>query len=121
MLAKIGEFTFAFGAAELEEITHTLTYGWEKKKRIGNHPLWRTSGKSEESIDITGNLVLKSVHALDDFETMAEAQEPVRLTLGTGESYMIVITSLTRRKGNFIPSGKYMTQAYSMKLERYYE
>lgn len=76
---------------------------------------------SEESVTFSGKLIMRSVNALKDFENMAKEQKPVRLTLGTGESYQVTIESLNRTKSGFLKDGKYRYQEYSIPLQRYFK
>ena len=121
MLAKIGEFTFEFGSTDVDAIRHRLSFGWRKHERLGNHPTYQATGAWEEEITLEGQLVMKSVRALDDFETMAKAKAPVRLALGTGESFMVIIDALDRVKGGFTQKGMFRRQSYTISIKRYFE
>lgn len=122
MLAKIGSFIFDLNNKDIQTISHQLSFGWNKQKRLGTHSYMQRDGLWEEAITFSGKLILKSVNILKDFEDMAKEQVPVRMTLGgTGESYMITISDLSRTKSGFLKDGKYRYQEYSISMQRYFK
>jgi len=121
MLAKIEDFLFDLGDIDIESIQHQLSFNWNRRKRIGNHQHTQRDGLWEESISFSGKLMMKSVNALKDFEDLSKEQKPVRITFGTGESYMITIDSLSRTKKGFFKDGKYRYQEYSISMQRYFK
>lgn len=121
MLAKIGEFTFEFGSTDLDTIRHRFSFAWRKHERLGKSPTYQATGSWEEEITLDGQLVMKSVRTLEPFEAMAKAKEPVRLTLGSGESYMVIIDGLERSKSGFTTKGLFRKQSYSISIKRYFE
>ena len=121
MLAKVGEFIFDLNNKDISAISHQLSFEWYKQKRIGNHTHTQQSGKWEESISFSGKLLLKSKSILKDFEEMAKEQIPVRLTLGTGESYKVTIENVSRTKSGFFKDGNFRYQEYSITMGRYFK
>lgn len=122
MLAKIGSFIFDLNNKDIQTISHQLSFGWNRQKRLGTHSYTQRDGLWEEAITFSGKLILKSVNILKDFEDMAKEQLPVRMTLGgTGESYMITISDLSRTKSGFLKDGKYRYQEYSISMQRYFK
>ncbi len=121
MLAKINDFLFELNKTDLESIQHQISFKWDRQDRSGNHNHTQSTGKWEESIVFSGKLLMQSVNILKDFEDMAKEKKPVRLTLGTGESYLITIDSLSRSKSGFLKDGKYRYQEYSIQLQRYFK
>lgn len=121
MLAKINDFLFELSKVDIESIQHQLSFGWNRQQRLGNHQYTQSSGKWEESIYFSGKLIMKSVNALRDFEDMAKEKKPVRMTFGTGESYLVTIETIDRTKSGFIRDGKYRYQAYSASMQRYFK
>jgi phage protein U len=121
MLAKVGEFIFDLNKKDIQSISHQLSFGWDRKKRLANHNFTQRDGLWEETISFSGKLLLMSVNSLDAFEDMAKEQLPQRLTLGTGKSYKIVIDNISRTKSGFLKDGKYRYQEYSISMQRYFQ
>lgn len=121
MLAKIDDFLFELNGIDIQSITHQLSFGWNKQKRIGNHQHIQREGLWEESVAFSGKLIIKRIDALKEFEDKAKEQKPVRITFGTGESYMIIIENISRTKSGFLKDGKYRYQEYSISMQRYFE
>jgi len=121
MLAKIDSFVFDLNNKDIQTISHQLSFGWDKQKRLGSHVYTQRDGLWEENITFTGKLILKSVNILKEFEDMAKEQLPVRLTLGTGESYKITIESLSRSKSGFMKDGKFRYQEFTISMQRYFK
>lgn len=121
MLAKIDQFTFELNKKDIAKIRHRFDFGWEHIARIGDHDYTQSSGAWKERISFDGKLIMKSVSSMNDLEALAKQKQPLRLTLGTGESFMIVISSLERTKSEFIKSGEYRVQKYKISLERFFE
>jgi len=121
MLAKIGDFIFDLNNKDIQSISHQLSFGWNRQKRISEHSYTQREGLWEESISFSGKLILKSINILKDFEEMAKEQLPQRLTLGTGESYKITIESISRTKSGFLKDGKFRYQEYSISMQRYFK
>lgn len=121
MLAKIGNFVFDFNNKDIDSISHQLNIGWDRQQRQGNHTYTQKSGTWEEETTFKGKLVLKSVRVLDDFENAIKEGKPIRLTLGTGESYEVAIDNLTRTKSGFLRNGGFRFQEYSIKMQRYFK
>ena len=120
MLAKLGDFVFEMNDTDIKTITHQLSFGFNRQKRLGNHSYTQSDGLWEESISFSGKLILKSVNTLKSFEGMAKEKKPLRLTLGTGESFMVTIESISRTKSGFFKDGKFRYQEYSISLQRYF-
>ncbi len=120
MLAKIEDFLFDLNGNDIATIQHRFNFEWSRKKRIANHQYTQRNGLWEEAITFSGKLLLQSVDALKAFEDLAKEQRPVRLTLGTGESYEVVIDGLSRVKSGFLKDGKYRYQEYSISMTRYF-
>lgn len=121
MLAKIEEFLFDLNNVDIESIQHKLNFGWNRQKRLGNHQHTQRDGLWEESITFSGKLIIKSVNALKEFEDKAKEQIPLRITLGSGESYMVTIDEINRTKSGFLKNGKYRYQEYSISMQRYFK
>ncbi len=119
MICKIDEFLF--DARDTRSLSHELGFDWADRKRLGNHPLRQAVGAWDEEIAIEGRLLARSVRALDDFENLAKAKVPLRLTLGTGESFMVVVASISKRKKEFLKDGKFITQEFRVLLKRWFE
>ena len=121
MLAKVGEFIFDLNNKDIADISHQLNFPFDTQKRIGNHEYTQKRGQWEEDVNFNGKLILKSVNILKEFEDMAKEQLPVRLTLGTGESYKVTIKSMSRTKSGFLKDGKFRYQGFSIAMRRYFE
>jgi phage protein U len=121
MLAKLNDFLFELSKTDLESIQHQISFKWNRQDRAGNHQHTQKAGKWEESITFSGKLIMQSTNALKDFEDIAKEQKPVRLTLGTGESYLVTIDSLSRMKSGFLKDGKYRYQEFSIPMQRYFK
>jgi phage protein U len=121
MLAKLNDYLFELSKTDIESIQHQISFGWNRQSRSGNHKHTQSEGEWEESIVFSGKLLMKSVNIFKDFEDMAKEKKPVRLTLGTGESYLVTIDSLNRTKSGFLKDGKYRYQEYSIPMQRYFK
>jgi len=121
MLAKIEGSLFELNEKDIESIQHELTLPWNRQTRLDNHQYTQREGSWEEKITFGGKLLMQSVHALKEFEDLTKEQRPVRLTLGTGESFDVVINTLSRTKKGFTKDGKYRYQEYSISLQRYFK
>lgn len=120
MLAKIGESIFELNEADIQSISHSVTIGWNRSKRIGTHEIAQKDGTWEESVTFEGRLVLKSIDTLKNFEEEAKAGKPLRITLGSGESFEAVIESYSKTKSGFFKDGAYRYQSYSITIKRYF-
>lgn len=120
MLAMIGDFKFQMTKKEFEQMTHEITWNWAETKRIGNHPKKQAVGKSNETISFTGTLKVQSIYSFDDFEEIAEKQEPVTFSSVNG-SFMVVIHSIKKDKQRFLKTGEYLEQGFTIAISRFYE
>jgi len=121
MLAKIDDFLFDLNKNDIDSIQHQLSLTWNRQTRLGNHQYTQREGSWEETLSFGGKLLMQSVNALKEFEDLVKTGKPVRLTLGTGESYEVTINSLDRTKKSFLKDGKYRHQEYSISLQRYFK
>ena len=112
---------YMFDVKETETLSHELLFSWVERNRLGNHPLSEATGAWSENINLQGRLLAKSVRALDSFEEICKQKRPLRFTLGTGESFMVIVTALSRRKKEFLKDGKYIVHEFDISLKRWFE
>jgi phage protein U len=116
MLCLIGDFEFDVTKTSFDTFSTAITYSFATIERIGDYDAYQSLGKEEQKDSISGNLIVKSIRALDDFEKMAAKKEPITIAFSTGAAYTVLITSLTKTKSKFLRDGSFLKQAYSVEL-----
>jgi len=114
-------FFYQFHVLETDEISHDINFYWVKTERLGGHKIAHQVANWDESITLRGTLIVKNTRRLFLFEEVAKLKQPIRFTLPTGESHMVIITRLSKTKSTFLKSGLYVKQGYSIEMERYWE
>ena len=125
MLGMIGtveqEFLFEMNEVSYQRMKEIYTYGWSKKERLNNSPVYMKKGKSSHSVELEGLLVLKKTYALDPLEELAELKVPLTfVTLDFARVFRVVIMSIEIDKDTFLESGAEIRKKFRMKLEEFY-
>jgi len=121
MLCDLGGFLFEIGNVEFEKLNKSLKLNYSKRERIGNNPTYQAIKGFEEEFDIEGKLIKKSNSSLKKLEDIAKKKEPVRLTLGSGESLKVIIESISEARSMFLKDGHYVKNDFKIKLGAFYD
>ena len=121
MLCDLGGFLFMTGGVEYEKLTKSLKCNYAKRERIGANPTYQAVKGYEESFTIEGKLVAQSNYSLAYLEDIAKRKKPVRLTLGSGESLMVLIESIGEARGAFMDNGHWVRNDFKLTLKAYYD
>jgi len=121
MLCDLGGFTFEVNKTEFEKLNRSLKFNYAKRDRIGNNPTYQAIKRYEEEFNIEGKLIAKSNSSLKQLEDIAKKKLPVRLTLGSGESLMVIIESISEARTLFLRDGHYIKNDFKVKLKAYYD
>jgi len=121
MLAMIGNYKFEMNGTSYQNLKESYTFGWSKKERLYNHPIYMKKSKSSHAVDISGTLILKKVYALDALIFIAEQKTPVTfVTIDHARVFKVVILSITIDKDIFLETGAEIRKKFSMKIEEFY-
>jgi len=118
MLALIGDFEFTVSETSFDTFNTNITYGFVTIEKIGKHNGYQDLGKYEQRDTISGELIVKSQSALDEFENMAAKQEPVTISFSTGVAYTVLIFTIQKSKKKFLRDGAFLKQSYSIELAK---
>ena len=121
MLCSLGEFIFEVGGVEFEKLNKTIKFNFSKIDRIGMNPTYQSTKGYEESFTISGKLIQKSNSSLKKLEDIAKKKQAIRLTLGSGESLMVLIESIGEGRSGFLKDGHYLKNDFSVSLKAFYE
>jgi len=114
-------FAFRFELLETQEISHSLNFNYIKLQPLGGYVQHQSTGEWEENISLSGTLVVESVNRLQLFEILAKFKVPVRFTVPTGESFMVVIMAMRKTKKEFVFGGGFVRQEYNIEMERNFD
>ena len=121
MLCDLGGFTFEIGKTEFEKLGKKMQFHFAKHSRIGANPSYQALGGYEESFSIEGKLIAKSNQSLKKLEDIAKKKNPVRLTLGSGESLKVLIDAVDEARSMFLKDGHYIKNDFKISLKAYYD
>ena len=121
MLCSLGDFVFEIGGVEFEKLNRQLKFNFAKRDRVGANPTYQSIKGYEESFTIDGKLIAKSNSSLKKLEDIAKKKLPVRLTLGSGESLMVLIDSIGEARSMFLKDGHYVKNDFKVQLKAYYD
>ena len=121
MLCDLGGFVFKTDGAGFEKLSRGLKYRYAQKARVGADPTFQAIGGVQERFVIEGKLAAKSNRTLEALERIASEKKPVRLTLGSGESLMVIIEAIDESRGAFIDDGHWVTNDFKVTLRVYHD
>ena len=121
MLCDLGGFVFDIVDKPIEAINKEIKFNYAKIDRIANNPLYQAVKGEEESFTILAKLIKKSNATLKKLEDIARKKEPVRFTLGSGESFNVIIEEIKENRTNFVKGGYFIKDSYNIKLRRVYD
>jgi len=119
MLCDLGGILFEIKKREFEKINRTLSFTFAKKSRLGKNPTFQSVNGYEESFEIEGKLISRSNSDLKPIESLAKKKEPVRLTLGSGESLEVIIEKISEGRSCFMDNGHYVKNGFKISLRTY--
>jgi len=120
MLGMIDTFEFEMNKNQLDSISHMIDFDYAESKRLGNHPKLQAVGKSSESFTFAGTLIMQKVTALDELKKIGEAKKPVVLSFVNASAIQVVIKSIRMDKSDFLRSGEFLKQGFTVELRRWY-
>lgn len=121
MLAMIGNYKFEMNKTSYQNLKESYSFGWSKKERLYNHPIYMKKNKSSHSVEISGTLILQKVYTLDPLVALAENKTPVTfVTLDHARVFRVVILSINIDKDIFLETGAEIRKKFTMKMERFY-
>lgn len=117
----IGNYKFEMDKTSYQQLNERFVFGWSKKERLYNHPIYMKKNKSSHPVDISGTLILKKVYALDALVALGEEKKPVTfVTLDHARVFKVVILSISIDKDIFFETGAEVRKKFSMKMEEFY-
>lgn len=121
MQGMIGDYVFEMNKNSYQRLKESYSFGWSKKERLYNHPVFMKKNKSSHSIDIEGTLILQKVYELDPLIALAKEKTPVTfVTLDYARVFKVVILSINIDKDIFLETGAEIRKKFSMKMEEFY-
>lgn len=118
MLLMIGNFKFEVNETDFDEYKSKLTFGYVTHENFGSYNSYQATGKFEQEDSLKGTLICKSQTQLKAFEDMGKRMEAQTLASSNGEAYSVLIFSVEKTKSNFLKSGEFLRQSYSINLQR---
>jgi len=121
MQGMIGDFLFKMDKAGINTIKQKFNFGWSKKERLYNHPIYQKKNRHSHAVEISGVLVVKKIYALDELVNLAKEKKPVTLTLGAiSEVLQVVILSIDIDRDILLDTGEEMRKKFVMRVEQFY-
>lgn len=117
-LAKLGEFPFSIkNGPGLESLIRRVRYQYAKHEPAGGFPAYQAVGQWDEEVELKGYFLLRKLSAMWDIYNMAEAKEPLALTMGHGEFMgRYVILELEETRTEWLKAGEHLRLDFTMKL-----
>lgn len=124
MIISLGEFKFK-SKTPINSIKTSLNANLTAVSRINNIPAYFAATLPTRSITIDGATLPKStsgLKSLDQLRTILVSQMARPLTTGYGD-YLgeFVLTEISDERSAFLPSGEFLGQTFSLKLELAHE
>ena len=116
MLAMIDFFYFDIDDTDYETLKSSTDFKYARHERLGNFDSFQAVGKYEESITIEGVLIVKKQQQLKEFELLGKMKTQHILTLPDGTCKSIVILNIETAKSNYLKSGEFLRQDYTLSL-----
>ena len=117
----IGNYKFEMDKTSYQQLKESYSFGWSKKERLYNNPIYMKKNRSSHAVTISGTLILQKVYALDDLVALAEQKAPVTfVTLDHARVFKVIILSITIDKDIFLETGAEVRKKFSMKMEEFY-
>lgn len=124
MILSLGGFAFE-SKTPIQSIKRERDFGITSKERFKNHPAHFAGKKGKEEIEIIGITLPNNgakLKALGKLYALAEKQQVYNLTTGYGRLLgKYVILSISENQESFLPSGEFLQQSFTLKLERSFE
>lgn len=117
MLAIIGDFEFKVNATSFDNFQSKTTFNFATHENLGGFNTYQNVGKYEQADSLSGTLIAKSQKQLNEFESMAKEKLEQTIAFANGSAYLVLIMSISKTKKNFLQSGEFIEQAYSIELQ----
>lgn len=123
IMMQLGWFQFSIDSAAYQELTHQTAWRWPSQPQIGQRDAYQFTGKSGETINLTGTIYVEFRYAgarqIDAMRTMADRGQPLRLVDGMGGIHGLwVITSIRERQPSHLHFGVPRKQEFEMQLTK---
>lgn len=117
MLAMIDDFEFDVKDTNYDEFESRLTFFFATHQNLGGFDTYQNVGQYEEQILLKGTLICKSQRQLDEFEKIGKSKRVVTLAFASGKAYDILIFTLNKKRDNFLNTGEFLKQEYTVDLQ----
>ncbi len=117
MLAIIGEFEFKVDSTSFDEFQSKTSFNFVTHENLGTFNEYQSVGRHEQTDSLKGSLIAKSQKQLNDFEHMAKKKLTQTIAFSNGVAYTVLIFSIDKTRKNFLRSGEFLEQAYSIELQ----
>lgn len=117
MLAIIGDFEFKVNKTSFDEFQSKTNFNFVTHENLGTFDSYQDVGKYEQVDSLKGTLIAKSQKELNSFENMAKRKEIQTIAFANGNAYSVLIRSIEKTRKNFLQSGEFLEQAYSIELQ----
>ncbi|MBZ7982698.1 phage tail protein [Campylobacter sp. RM12640] len=119
MVFALGDFTF--NERHNESVTKTTDYALGFNDRINNYPAFFKNVKTKVDLEIKGHTIprVDGLKTLDLLKQIAESNEPQSLTNSLGEYFgLFVVVDIVEETANYLPSGAFLSQNFTIKLKK---
>jgi len=100
VICSIGNFPFE--AHDLTGLNEQTQAHFGEYKPYGSNPRYHNTQGSTKTITLAGSYIASPNSKPKQIEAILRAKSPVRFTMATGESAMVVVTGLDTSRKNFI-------------------
>lgn len=114
MTAMLGNFPFKI--CDVEKVEHEIKPHWGTYRPIYGDPVYHDTQGRVKSIRIVGKRIAKSNAQLSQLEAIASSKSTTRLTLSTGESARVIVTSCKIGRQKWVIGGGAVEADFSVSL-----
>lgn len=127
-MARLGSFEFGIDTAAFNDLQRSSAYRWEAKNRIGRQPAMQNTGRSADTISLSGTIYphwrggLGQMSALRDMAATGEPQ-PLVYAFETSGQYcgLWCIESIEETRTHFLDGGAPRKIDFRLTLKEYGE
>lgn len=119
--ALLHDYFFSMDRADYQNIKEKISANWNRVNRLGSNVLHQKTNGWEETISMSGVLILKSTGELEELKNIVKKGIPVTLVLpGTWEIFRVVVLDIDIEKDVFIGQGVEVRKKFTLNMERYH-
>lgn len=116
-MAKIGDYPFRMDNGVIDTIRRKRVFGFAKAQPVGTGPTYQAVGGVDDTFDVSGHFIMKSVTAFQEFVDEAAKKEPMSFVAGHGEVYgMVIVLEIDENRTQLINNGAHTKLDFTMKL-----